>query len=161
MSTSAASMLLEFSALNVAAHKSTVVAQSSGGGSRGSWNGLRAGVQVGGGGARAWREVKREVGSRARVCAVAELFESEVLGTDGEGAVAEEEAVVKAVKPKTGKAALLLKRDRVSSLSRCVSLMMESFRPKSRFSFPLPLVASRFVLARACVCVRVCVGCQN
>jgi len=66
--------------------------------------------------ARKWSDLKREVrgGARARVCAVAELFESEVLG---DGAEAEEETTpVKTVKPKTGKAALILKSDRVSAL---------------------------------------------
>jgi len=67
------------------------------------------------GSARAWRDVKKEVGNaRARVCAVAELFESEVLGeAEEEGSVAE--APVKTVKPKTGKAALPLKSDRTRS----------------------------------------------
>ena len=72
------------------------------------------GLQVGG--PRAWRELRKEVCGRARVCAVAEVFESEVLGTQEDGA-SSEEAPVKTVKPKTGKAALPLKRDRVSPLS--------------------------------------------
>jgi len=69
---------------------------------------------VSGSSARTWRDVKKEVGNaRGRVCAVAELFESEVLGdAEEEGSVAE--APVKTVKPKTGKAALPLKSDRVS-----------------------------------------------
>ncbi|KAG0554003.1 hypothetical protein KC19_12G055300 [Ceratodon purpureus] len=117
MATSAASMLLEFSSLTVAASASAHkggVSTTAGGSSRvSSWNGLRSGgLQVGA--SRTWRDVKREVSGRARVCAVAELFESEVLGTDEEGAPAEE-APVKTVKPKTGKAALLLKSDRTRS----------------------------------------------
>lgn len=117
MTTSAASMLLEFSSLSVAAsgaavNKSGGVPQSSGVSSRVSWSGLRAGgLQVGG--VKTWRDVKKVVGAKARVCAVAELFESEVLGSEGDGAEAAE-APVKAVKPKTGKAALPLKSDRVS-----------------------------------------------
>lgn len=74
------------------------------------------------------------------MCAVAELFESEVLGTQEEGDVAEE-APVKTVKPKTGKAALLLKRDRVGPLSAVVSLIMmaflESVRPTDSFRLVL------------------------
>jgi len=66
------------------------------------------------GGARTWRSLKKELGVRGRVCAVAELFESEVLGTDEEEGSAEE-APVKTVKPKTGKRALILKSDRTRS----------------------------------------------
>jgi hypothetical protein len=79
---------------------------------------------------RTWLDLKREVACSARVCLVAELFpslESDVL-EDGEQEIAPQ---APAVKPKTGKAALPLKRDRVSvcilsvrllSLSLCVSL---------------------------------------
>jgi hypothetical protein len=102
-------MLLEFSSLNVAASASaahkTRVSQSDRVSSR---NGLR----IGGLQARTWRELKKEVSGRARVCAVADLFESELLGIPEEGAA--EEAPAKTTKPKTGKAALLLKSDRVS-----------------------------------------------
>lgn len=66
-------------------------------------------------GGRTWQSVRRQVSGRARLVAVAELFpslESEVLGEDGEDV---EEKPAAAVKPKTGKAALLLKRDRVSA----------------------------------------------
>jgi large subunit ribosomal protein L1 len=110
MATSAASMLLEFSSLNVAASASaahkTRVSQSDRVSSR---NGLR----IGGLQARTWRELKKEVSGRARVCAVADLFESELLGIPEEGAA--EEAPAKTTKPKTGKAALLLKSDRTRS----------------------------------------------
>lgn len=77
-------------------------------------------------GGRTWQSVRRQVSGRARLAAVAELFpslESEVLGEDGED-VEEKPAVV--VKPKTGKAALLLKRDRVSA----------SPHPTPRFNLP-------------------------
>jgi hypothetical protein len=62
---------------------------------------------------RTWLDLKREVACSARVCLVAELFpslESDVL-EDGEQEIAPQ---APAVKPKTGKAALPLKRDRVS-----------------------------------------------
>jgi hypothetical protein len=62
---------------------------------------------------RTWLDLKREVACSARVCLVAELFpslESDVLD-DGEQEIAPQ---APAVKPKTGKAALPLKRDRVS-----------------------------------------------
>lgn len=121
MATSAAasSMLqLEFSSLHVTAaaskNASSVASPSC---KVVSWSGLRTKGLQQVGSSRSWRELKQEVRSRARVCAVAELFESEVLGTEGEGeegAVAEE-APVKTVKPKTGKAALLLKSDRTRS----------------------------------------------
>lgn len=117
MATSAASMLLEFSSLNVAASASaahkTGVSQSD---RVSSWNGLRiGGLRIGGLQARTWRELKKEVSGRARVCAVADLFESELLGLPEEGAGAAEEAPAKTTKPKTGKAALLLKSDRTRS----------------------------------------------
>uniref|UniRef100_A0A7I4CNM7 Ribosomal protein n=1 Tax=Physcomitrium patens TaxID=3218 RepID=A0A7I4CNM7_PHYPA len=120
MATAAASMLLEFSSLHVAAsasatHRNGSASQSNGVSSRVSWSGLWTGGGVPSGVARGcqWRDVKKDVEGRARVCAVAELFESEVLGTEDEGA-ALEDAPVKSVKPKTGKAALPLKSDRVS-----------------------------------------------
>jgi hypothetical protein len=63
---------------------------------------------------RTWLDLKREVACSARVCLVAELFpslESDVL-EDGEQEIAPQ---APAVKPKTGKAALPLKRDRTRS----------------------------------------------
>lgn len=79
---------------------------------------------------RTWLDLKREVACSARVCLVAELFpslESDVL-EDGEQEIAPQ---APAVKPKTGKAALPLKRDRVSVsilsvrlLSLCVRLSL-------------------------------------
>uniref|UniRef100_A0A7I4CD16 Ribosomal protein n=1 Tax=Physcomitrium patens TaxID=3218 RepID=A0A7I4CD16_PHYPA len=121
MATAAASMLLEFSSLHVAAsasatHRNGSASQSNGVSSRVSWSGLWTGGGVPSGVARGcqWRDVKKDVEGRARVCAVAELFESEVLGTEDEGA-ALEDAPVKSVKPKTGKAALPLKSDRTRS----------------------------------------------
>lgn len=120
MTTSAASMLLDLapalSSLNISTSASAAARKPASLNSsvsfRGNWNGLRAGgVQVGG--ASTWRSLKKELGVRVRVCAVAELFESEVLGTDEEEGSAEE-APVKTVKPKTGKRALILKSDRVS-----------------------------------------------
>lgn len=124
MATSAAasSMLqLEFSSLHVTAAASKNVSSVASPSCKVvSWSGLRTKGLQQVGSSRSWRELKQEVRSRARVCAVAELFESEVLGTDGDAegeAAAAEEAPVKTVKPKTGKAALLLKSDRVSAPS--------------------------------------------
>jgi hypothetical protein len=72
--------------------------------------------------ARTWLDLKREVACSARVCLVAELFpslESDVL-EDGEQEIAPQ---APAVKPKTGKAALPLKRDRVSVCIPSVRLL--------------------------------------
>lgn len=75
------------------------------------------------GSSRTWRDLKREVGgARARVCAVAELFESEVLGSQED--LVEETPVIKTVKPKTGKAALVLKSDRVSALGAIATVKL-------------------------------------
>ncbi len=71
---------------------------------------------------RTWLDLKREVACSARVCLVAELFpslESDVL-EDGEQEIAPQ---APAVKPKTGKAALPLKRDRVSVCILSVRLL--------------------------------------
>ncbi len=77
---------------------------------------------------RTWLDLKREVACSARVCLVAELFpslESDVL-EDGEQEIAPQ---APAVKPKTGKAALPLKRDRVSVSVLSVRLLSLSLCP--------------------------------